>query len=79
MQPFEIGKSCEAIVFYKNTGLTPAKDINVSPMEDWITNPFLLWPRPSPKHWLKCEINPQGSVLPPGITRETNAAVVMGI
>jgi hypothetical protein len=79
IQPFEVGKSAEAVVNYKNTGLTPAKDVDVSPMEDWIPNPLLQSPRPAAKHFLKCEIFTQGAVLPPGTTRQTSAALTMGI
>jgi hypothetical protein len=69
----------EAIVFYQNTGHTPAKELSVAPMFDFIDNPLMTDPRPAPKHWLKCETTPQGGVLPPDVIRNVNAATAIGI
>ena len=70
---FAVGSTADALVDYKNVGLTPAKDL-------WIyigvfssrTMPKELTTRTHPK----CETIKNGEVLPPGITRHKSSNIL---
>jgi hypothetical protein len=73
--PIVVGQPLEAAVTYKNTGLTPARELYVAPIFDVIPRPPM---GQRSVQWLKCQTYPPGTVLPPGISRSIDAATSTG-
>lgn len=73
---FKVGERPEALVSYKNSGLTPANEISIAPDSYLYVSPGVTHPAP-PRikyEYLSCEIQRGGSgpILPPGVTRTVN-------
>jgi hypothetical protein len=75
-QPFVVGNVLDAIVDYRNSGLTPAKELWVATTSGVSGEPISFFDRgqsPTAPAW--CETIPNGEVLPPGITRHKNTNI----
>lgn len=79
---YKAGKLPEALVSYKNTGLTPAMEIIVAP-DSFVFVPPSKGSYPSPPRikydYLSCEIEriSSGPILPPEVTRTVNTLRVI--
>jgi len=65
VKPFVLGNLADALIEYKNTGITPAKDLYLT-----ITSGFsAATPANYTNLLTKCETIKRGAVLPPGVVR----------